>query len=314
MAIAEALHEGVLKQLRTRLGKVVGTKKRVAILIDNLDKAWDRQSDLQSLAEFMLGLLSAAARLPIEFKHEDSYRAPVALSLAVFLRSDIFYKVYAVAREPDKIAYSKMNWDDKELLIRVVEERFVSSHEGSVQPAELWERYFSSSVQGTPTKDYICSRILPKPRDLIFLVKAAVAVAVNRGHSLVRESDLLEAEKQYSQYALESVLVENGISVQGLENVLFEFAGSKAYLDEQEIVKILVNANVDPANHARVIDHLCSLSFLGLEVRNGDFRFADDPPVHRRNVALAKQLTTAGSTFRFMIHPAFWAFLEVVRN
>lgn len=314
LAISEALHQGALKRLRTALGSVLRTKKRVAVLVDNLDKAWDKQGDLDSLAEFLLGLLSGAARLPVEFKHEDARREPVALTLTVFLRSDIFYKLLTVAREPDKIAYSKISWDDNELLLRIIEERFASSHGETVQPVELWARYFCSSVQDVPTREYICSRILPRPRDLIFFMKAAIAKAVNHRHGQVRETDILEAEKEYSQYALESILVENGIAIQSLENILYEFAGSRPYLDKQEITGILEKAGVDSCEHTRIIEHLGSLAFLGLEVAPGDFRFADDPPTHKRNVALAGKLASAGSSPRFMIHPAFWAFLEVANK
>jgi hypothetical protein len=42
VAISEAIHQGVLKQLRILLGRILASKKRVAILIDNLDKAWDK--------------------------------------------------------------------------------------------------------------------------------------------------------------------------------------------------------------------------------------------------------------------------------
>jgi len=156
VAISESLHQGILKQLRLLLGKALTNKVRVAILVDNLDKAWDRQSDITSLTEFLLGLLSAAARLPVEFKHEDAHRLAVNLSLAVFLRSDIFYKLLDAAREPDKIVHSKINWNDKELLIRLIDERLVSSHQGLVQPAELWAKYFSPSVRGIPTREYLC--------------------------------------------------------------------------------------------------------------------------------------------------------------
>jgi len=204
LAISEALHQGVLGQLRLLLGKVLSSRARVAIVIDNLDKAWDKQSDIGSLTEFLLGLLGATARLPSDFRHEDSRRQAVRLSLAVFLRSDIFYRLLSVAREPDKIAYSKIYWQDKELLLRVIDERFASSHEGDVQPEELWGTYFCSSVRGQAVRDYIYSTILPRPRDLVFFVKAAIATAVNRGQGSVREADILDAEKQYSQYALES--------------------------------------------------------------------------------------------------------------
>ncbi|MGC2506542.1 MAG: hypothetical protein WA369_07775 [Candidatus Acidiferrales bacterium] len=310
-AISEALHQGVLRDLRILLGRILAGKTRVAILIDNLDKAWDKQSDFHSLTDFLLGLLSASARLPDEFKREDSYRQPVPLSLAVFLRSDIFYKLLAAAREPDKIVHSKIHWRDQELLLRVIDERFVSSHEGTAQPAELWAKYFSPTVNGAPTREYFYSRTLPRPRDLVFFVKSAISTAVNRGQPIVRESDVLEAEKQYSQYALESILVENGISVGNLETILYEFAGCSSRLSEAEVLARLAKAGVRTEDYSRIVDHLSSLAFLGLQVRPGDYRFAEDPPEQKRNLALARSSLRPGESLAFTIHPAFWTFLEV---
>lgn len=314
LAISEVLHQGILRQLRGLLGKVLIRKKHIAIIIDNLDKAWDKQSDIGSLTEFLLGLLSAAARIPVEFRHQESRQPVTPVSLAVFLRSDIFYKLLSVAREPDKIVSSKIKWQDRELLLRIIEERFVASHEGRVQPAELWTRYFCPLVRGVSTNTYLCSRTLPRPRDVVFFVKAAVATAVNRGQSMVRESDILEAEKQYSQYALESILVENGITIPVLEGILYEFAGCHAHLREHDVIQMLTKASVAQTEHARIIEHLCSLSFLGLEVRPGDFRFAEDPPEHKRNIALARQSFPAEGGVGFMVHPAFWAFLEIIAD
>ncbi len=312
LAISEALHQGVLRELRALLGKVLRGKQIVSILVDNLDKAWDKQTDLPSLAEFLLGLLATATRLPIEFKHEDRWREPVNLGLAIFLRSDIFYKLLEVAREPDKIMYSKVAWNDPELLRRVIEERFVASHAGSVEPAELWTRYFCSTVKGVPVKEYLTHQILPRPRDLIFLVKAAVAMAVNRTHPVVTESDVLEAEKQYSQYALESIVVENGLTIENLEAILYEFVGSRAHLTREQVETCLAKASVPKEQYGRVIDHLSGLTFLGVEVSENKFRFAEDPQEYRKTLVLARKLAEQrGGGLRYTINPAFWAFLEI---
>jgi hypothetical protein len=88
--VSEAIHGGIYKDLRLVLGKVLSDDRRVAILIDNLDKAWDRKSDLASASEFLLGILSAANRIKKDFSRSDSRREGVAVSVTIFLRSDIF--------------------------------------------------------------------------------------------------------------------------------------------------------------------------------------------------------------------------------
>lgn len=53
-SISETLHTTVLSELRAQILGALPRGAKVSILVDNLDKAWDRQSDLHTLAEFLL--------------------------------------------------------------------------------------------------------------------------------------------------------------------------------------------------------------------------------------------------------------------
>jgi hypothetical protein len=312
-AISEALHQSEIHELREVLGKALSSKERVAILIDNLDKPWGKQSDFNNLAEFLLGLLGAANRLILDFRRADSRRRPVNLSLAVFLRSDIFDKLMIAAREPDKIPYSRLRWGDHELLVRVIEERFVTSHAGSVRPEQMWKTFFCENVKGIPTKEYFVSRILPRPRDLVFFVKAAMATAVNRNHTIVSQQDILDSEKQYSQFAFDSILVETGATTERMEDMLYEFVGSSPVLTQDELESRL--SKIGASDVGSVIELLCSISFLGLETRKDRFRFVEELQEYRKALTLAQQVARhRGRNLRYRIHPAFSAFLELSDN
>ncbi len=252
--------------------------------------------------------LSASGRINDDFRHEG-----LNVSVAVFLRSDIFDKVMLVAREPDKIQYTRLTWDDDELLLRVIEERFLASHADNVKFDEMWSQYFCPLVKGIPIKQYILGHILPRSRDLVYFIKAALTTAVNRKHTIVQESDILAAQKQYSQHTIESILVENGVAISTLGNIVYEFVGSNPCLTSQEVGQCLSRAAVPPNEVPAVINHLCALSFLGVEVNEGDFRFADYSQEYRRNEALAKRLAERrGGRTRYMVHPAFRAYLEII--
>ena len=310
--ISEVLHEGVLKELRITLGNVLAKKKRVAILVDNLDKAWTKRADLDHLSEFLLGLLAAGGRVAFDFKRSDSRKYSVNVSLAVFLRSDIFSKVTEVAREPDKLSHTRLIWDDPELLSRIVEERFISSHGGSAQPSELWTRYFCPTVKRIQTQKYIIARILPRPRDIVFLVKTAVSIAINRGHTKVEEKDILDAEQQYSQYAIDSIMVENGVTLPELESILYEFAGCQNILTEQDVRSCILKAIGQEEKLPTIVDHLVNLTFLGSEIEEGRFAFSDDPREYLKNNVLANRLVESrGGPKLFKINPAFCTYLEV---
>lgn len=310
--ISEALHEGTLKRLRVLLGNTLEKKQRVAILVDNLDKAWTKQADVAHLSDFLLGLLTVGEQLRNDFRRNDSRRKPVNVTLAIFLRSDIFSQVAAVAREPDKLVYSKLVWDDPELLRRVVEERFSASHGGLGNGPYMWEHYFCPTVRGRATKDYVAQVILPRPRDMVYFIKSAVSFAVNRAHAQVFETDILDAEREYSLYAMESILVENGVTVPELEAALVEFAGARAVVSEGDALGFIAGAGIEESRRPQVIEHLIKLTFLAFEVEDGKFEFSDDLKEFRRNLVLSQRLSQQRqSAPRFKINPAFYSYLGI---
>ena len=170
LSVSEALHSGILRQLRVELGKFLSKKQRVVILVDNLDQAWEQQNDIEALSEILWGLLEVAQGLPTELRKQDNRRQSIQLNLVIFLRSDIFYRIRRVSREPDKMPYSLLRWDDTELLCRIIEERFISSFETPLEASALWQQYFCSTVNGTPTREYITETILKRPRDIIYFI------------------------------------------------------------------------------------------------------------------------------------------------
>jgi hypothetical protein len=310
--ISEALHSGAIARLRSVLGRVLNKKRHVLLLIDNLDKPWTKNADLAQLAEFILGLLTATNRIGEELNRGHKMSAPTKFNSAIFLRSDIFERVSAAAREPDKLAYSRIRWSDPELLLRIIEERYVASHGPDSDPSLLWRKYFCALTRGIATRDYLASRILKRPRDIVFLVKAAVSFAVNRGHDKVEERDILDGEKQYSQYALDSILVENGITVPQLESVLFEFVGAAPIVSEPTAKELIAKAISSKDKIDGVLDHLVRLSFLGVETTEGVFSYSDEPREFTKNRVLSDHLVlNKGMERRYQINAPFRSYLEV---
>lgn len=312
IAISEAIHKGVISELRSALIRALHDIHRVAILVDNLDKAWEKRADLAVLSEFLLGLLSAARRIPTECSSAPGGKPGINVSLSVFLRSDIFYQVMNIAREPDKIPFEKLSWQDPELLMRVIDERLLANLKPGTQPAEIWNRYFTDSVDGIPVREYILSRILPRPRDLVFLVKSAVSTAINRSHGKVQDIDIIEAQKQYSQYAVDSVLVEDDVAIPTLEQVLYEFVGSKPVLTQEEVNDTILRAGIPFSQVAQVVEHLCALAFLGIEVGIDEYRYAEDFQDYQKVLVLKKKrIAATEGKLKYKINIPFWAFLEI---
>lgn len=291
--VSELLHSQILWDLRCLLGSVLQEKNHVCILIDNLDKAWGEKEDVAYLAELLFGLLGVAKRVTEEFRIADSRRRRVNLSLAVFLRSDIFAHIQDFAREKDKLSFTRIDWDDPELLIRVIDERLRYSLDDSVTPKDIWDRFFATTVAGMAVKDYICRSTMPRPRDVIVFVRTAIAEAVNRGHVRVEEDDLLSARLKYSQFAFDSLVAEDNPQTNMLEAILYEFAGSAKIVSRHEVERNIRQSGVSGVTDdmvPRYVDLLCDLGFLGIETSEGKYEFPQDAGRRRVLQVVARKL------------------------
>jgi hypothetical protein len=310
--ISEALHNSLLSKLRAVLSEVLSKKHQVILLIDNLDKPWTKKADTDQLTQFLLGLITATERVGEELRYGDRSKHSTKFNSAIFLRSDIFNRITDAADEPDKISHTRLTWNDSELLLRIIEERYVSSHGPKSDPADMWHKYFCSDVRGIPTRDYLVRRILPRPRDIVYLVKAAVSFAVNRKHDRVEQKDILDGEMQYSQYAWDSILVENSSTIPGLDHVLLEFVGGPSILAESTVRKHISSAGIDAEKVDDVIAQLVSLTFLGVEVSSGKFAYADEKKELQKNLVLASRFATSQeSEHRYEVNSPFRAYLEL---
>jgi hypothetical protein len=311
--ISERLHSEMLPRLRNLLGKLLNTKAKVAILVDNLDKAWNQHTNLQLLSELLFGLLGVSSRVAQEFAKEGHWRDPVNLYLTLFLRSDIHAAMIRLARERDKLPIRLITWDDPEMLRRVVEERFVNSGADVVRPDDIWDRYFPPTVCGIPTRDYLADSVLPKPRDLIYLVKAALQVAVNRGHARIEEKDLLTAEQQYSRFALDSLLVEGSARIPKLDEIIFELVGSFEIITADDLQRATLAAGLPRGSDEVATDTLVELTFLGPEVGLNRFTFLYDEDSATKLQVMARKTALEHGTapVRYRINKPFHAYLEV---
>src|SRR5262249_6671591 len=64
-----------------------GRYERIAILVDNLDKAWERGADFEATSRFLLALLSGSGQFKKALVRGSEH---LDLTLGVFLRADIY--------------------------------------------------------------------------------------------------------------------------------------------------------------------------------------------------------------------------------
>ena len=308
--VSETLHENLLNQLRKFLGNVLFDKK-VYILIDNLDKAWRQKSDLEPLSNFIFGLMSVSRAITEEFKRSGPSWRPSNVSVLVFLRRDIFTFMRAHAREADKLICTSIDWSDPYLLQRIIEERFIFSLDEQITPDTVWKRFFPAKTRNIETKTYLVNHVIPRPRDIIYICKTALAQAVNRGNPRIEEEDIVGAEKEYSEYAFLTLVSEIKPQFPYIEELLVELAGSNEIITYTNLCDALVKLKQPQSDVDLLIQLLETSLFLGIEASPNEFRYLyehEKPEIIR---ARAKKVTEQTGILRYKINLPFHAYLEI---
>jgi hypothetical protein len=313
--INESFHTQALAVLRSRLGTALKDRNRVAVFVDNLDKGWERHANFAVMARFILGLLTARGHVVVDFQREDYWRESIKITVAIFLRSDIYAYLREAAREPDKLPISTVSWHDRETLLHVLEERFLTMTPKVTSAQQLWSDYFCPSVDDQLTSDYIQRAILPRPRDLVYYCNAAVDRAIDRGHDRVEPDDFVSARESYSQYAYEALLIENGITVPQMEDVLLSFIDAPPVESYAERLAVIIQYGGFTSDQVPpLIDKLISMSFFGVEVAQGRFTFPEIGTDMKRALAQASRIQPDVNSLNLKIHAAFQPFLGIVQH
>jgi hypothetical protein len=311
--ISERLHEDMLPRLKAVIGNLISNKtNRVIVLMDNLDKAWDQNQDLTLVSDLLFGLLSVSGRIATDFDRDPMFRGSVNFSLILFLRSDIYATIIRYAHERDKVPIRRMSWEDPHVLLSVLEERFMKSGLNLHSPEEAWQKFFTATVGAKPVKQYLIETVLPRPRDLLYLVKTALQNAINRSHGRIEEEDLLDAEVQYSHFALNSLMAENAGQIEKIEKLLAQFALSPEIINELDVLEYIERADVKE-RPSDVVEFLCELAFLGLEAEQDRFEFLFNEDDKEKLNAMANRSASRNpaGVKRYRINRAYHKFLEV---
>ncbi len=177
---------------------------------------------------------------------------------------------------------------------------------------EIWQRFFTATVKTREVRKYLMDAVLPRPRDLLYLVKTALQFAINRGHGRIEEGDLLSAEVQYSHFALNSLMAENAGQVGKLEKLLVQFSLSPEIVNELDVLSYIERAGVRE-KPSEVLTFLCEVAFLGMEVEQNRFEFLYNEEDAEKLNAMATRSASQNplGLRRYRINRAYHRYLEV---
>ena len=282
--------------------------QQIVILVDNLDKAWSISAEDRSVqTQLISGILDFQNTIVRELSLSDG-----DVRILVFLREDIFTRVMEDAYEPDKVRLelNHITWPDPGKLVEVLERRFLACSP-DLRAGEMWVELFCHKISDVDTKEYLLERVMPRPRDLIYVVRTAIDNCVGRSHSRIEADDLKDALREYHHFLLDNMFTEYGTYLATLRDLIQAFSGSKVRHNRLQIWRVMRH-ELGSYGFAQAVEFLFRFSFLGIE-RQGRVEFAytnDDVdrlvPVVRRGL----RWLDFGRT-RFVVHPAFHAGLEL---
>src|SRR6266849_1910716 len=240
------------------------------VVLDNLDVSWDTSH------EFSRFVLASLVRESEKLNQQFDQNAAILL----FLRSDIYNIVKLADPDIDKQSRERMVWDTQSLLdiVGLRLKHLLSMRKGTATDA--WYSVFPATVEGQASHDFMLTRTLFRPRELIKLCASAIEIAQARKAKRVSESDVLAALQPYSEAFLTDLHGEYLIELPDLYYFMLEFAQQswpKGMDEFRGLVRsALRNEGIAGRGHAwhgdssstdGIVERLYDIGVLGLATR-----------------------------------------------
>ena len=311
----KALHEiaeELTRPLYSAYRSMFTRYQQVVILVDNLDKAWSIVGQDRSVqTRLILGLLEFQNTITRELSLNEG-----TIRILVFLREDIFVRVIKDSYEPDKVrlVLQHIVWRDAEQLAEILEKRFVACSP-SLAGRSMWDELFCRQVAGVATKEYLLSHVMPRPRDLIHVVRTAIDNCIGRSHSRIECDDILDALRDYYRFLLDNMFAEYGAYRATLRELIQSFSGCEQIHNAFQLRRVVRQQVGSRRGFVDAVKFLVRVSFLGVQTQHAvEFAYTNDDadrllPVVQRGL----RWTDLGRT-RFVIHAAFRSGLELKNN
>ena len=169
----------------------------------------------------------------------------------MFLRNDIYELLLNETPDKGKDTAIIVDWDDPEVF-----------RELSGSFSSVWPAVFDTHVGMQDSFSYILERTLMRPRDLLNFLHRCIEVAVNRGHDLVKQDDIVKAESAYSEDILLSTIFELR-DVHPESDPVYEFLGCPTHLTKDDVLQRV-------GNRQDLVELLVWFGFLGVQAHLGE--------------------------------------------
>lgn len=302
--VNETIWSGDLGPSSAALAEYLTRKKKVWLLVDNLDKSWPARGATEHELLVLRCLLEASRKLQKSFQKKR-----VPLHVVVFIRNDIFDQL--LSETPDRGKESSVNLDrsDDEVLRDILRRRAVASLGAPMTFEDFSTRFFDRHVGGEDAFRFLFRHTFGRARDVLRLTKRSIETALNRGHSRVSEDDMRTAVEGYSTDLLRELIYEVRDSFGEQSKAIDEFVGCPQTLGREDVVRRILPCATDLDAQTKMIDALLWYCFLGIQLQDGTeaYSYEDEYNVDR----LLRRARAHGQEEIFVVHPAFRAALHV---
>jgi hypothetical protein len=303
-ALTQVIYSGDVRELNESVSEYLRMKKAVWLLVDNLDKGWPVRGATETDILIVRSLLDATRKLQHQLEARE-----VRFACLVFLRSDIYEHLREGTPDKGKDTAIRLDWEDPALFEEIVRQRIISSTGLSGPFRDIWHQVCTPLIEGQDTFSYILDRTLMRPRDLLQFLRESMHIAINRGHAQIDESDLLQAERSYSQDMLLTTSFEIADTYPDYADVLYAFEGAPATILLHEVRdRVVQSAGIPEEKAAEVLELLVWFGFLGVMSPGAEHaRYSYDVQANMRQIMYPLR-SGDGSV---VIHPAFRLALDI---
>jgi hypothetical protein len=290
--------------------KEVARRRRVIVLVDELDRGWDSSEDARA---FVAGLFQAC--ISINSLHDN-------LRIYMSLRRELYEDIPELYEDAQKYRdlIEAITWDSaalRKLMANRIRHSLpaLAGHNDQA----CWDALFFP-LPGGGSFRYMIDRTLYRPREIIQFCTLALECARDSQTAVpLRRTVVRDAEYHYSRERARDIAAEYRFQYPGLMSIFETFRGKDLVFSRDEIellcLELITREPSTPGTNGwlsacepeALIEILWNVGFLGAEARHS----LTARPIRADFFLGPHQVSQATATAarRFRIHPMFWSYL-----
>ncbi len=267
----------------------------IRFIADDLDRNWEPSSD--EAFRLVTSLLNAISDVTSNF--DADFKA------TLFIRRDLYD--YLMIHDPEfgRRDVGILRWST-ELLGEVVAERLRARGFASGGTAEVWSQLFPIWTQDELTSEFMATRSLHRPRQMIHFCQEAIAAAARELEERVLDRHIYEAWGDTGQLILGELVAEHRFKYPGLNSVLLELFGEFSDSCSMSVLQSRIGAldsrpdwlTAEPDDGLANVAVFYDLQVLGVTGRGGSLFYRQDRSWESVRPVLDED-------FQVVVHPAF---------